>query len=177
MSQVTRITHRRANTDTSHEYEQLIRGMLDDCSKAKGYLFSTLIPPRTPEDEFHIVQTFASQADLDAWHLSHIAHDWHEKIDQVSKHPPEYRIFNTTDLWFSTTGLTAAKQPARWRMAFVIWMGIFPIASFYVWFLFPFIALIPFIPRMFIFTSLIVMTMFYGVLPHLLKGMAWFLRR
>lgn len=38
MSQVTRITHRYANTDTSHEYEQLIGGMLDDCSKAKGYL-------------------------------------------------------------------------------------------------------------------------------------------
>ena len=177
MSQVTRIVHRRTNPGYEKEYEELARGMLEACSKATGYLFSTMIPPRVEGEEFHFVQSFASQADLDAWRNSPEVHEWHERIKHVSNHSPEYRVFNTNDLWFSATGLTAPRQPARWRMAFVIWMGIFPIASFYVWFLFPFLADVPFIPRMVIFTVLIVLTMFYGALPHLLRWMGWFLHR
>jgi antibiotic biosynthesis monooxygenase (ABM) superfamily enzyme len=175
MSQVTRIVHRRANPGFEKEYEELARGMLEACSQAKGYLFSTLIPPRVDGEEFHFVQSFASQADLDAWRNSQTAHDWHERIAHVSDHQPEYRTFNTTDLWFSAAGLIP-RQPTRWRMAFVIWLGIFPVASLYIWFLFPYLANVPFLPRMVILTALIVMTMFYLVLPHLLRWMARFLR-
>ncbi|APO71363.1 antibiotic biosynthesis monooxygenase protein (plasmid) [Rhizobium gallicum] len=177
MSQVTRIVHRRANLGFEKEYEKLARGMLEASSKFPGYLFSTLIPPRVDGEEFHIVQSFATQSDLDAWKHSQEADEWHERIKHVSDHAPEYRVFDTSDLWFSASGLAVAKQPIRWRMAFVIWMGIFPIASFYVWFLFPWLASVPFIPRMVIFTALIVLTMFYGLLPHLLRWMGWFLKR
>ncbi len=178
MSQVTRIVHRRANAGCEQEYEELARGMLEASSKAKGYTFSTLIPPRVEGEEFHIVQVFATQADLDAWRHSDISHEWHERLKQVSDHSPEYRIFNTEDLWFSATGLALPpKPPARWRMAFVIWMGIFPTASFYVYFLFPWLADVPFLLKMFIATVLIVPTMYFGVLPHLLRWMGWFLKR
>ncbi|MGI2036086.1 antibiotic biosynthesis monooxygenase [Rhizobium panacihumi] len=176
MSQVTRIVHRRANPGFEKEYEALARGMLKACAQAKGYLFSTLIPPRVEGEEFHFVQSFASQAELESWHNSEVACEWHERIAQVSDHEPEYRTFNTTDLWFSAAGLIP-RQPARWRMAFVIWMGIFPIASLYVWFLLPHLEIFPFIPRMVIFTALIVMTMFFVALPHLLRWMGWFLHR
>jgi antibiotic biosynthesis monooxygenase (ABM) superfamily enzyme len=177
MSHVTRIIHRRANPGFEKEYETLARGMLDACSKAKGYLFSTLIPPRIDGEEFHFVQVFASQADLDTWRHSDVSHEWHDRLKAVSDHPPEYRVFNTTDLWFSTSGLTMPKQPARWRMALVIWMGIFPTASFYVYFLFPLLVDIPFLLKMLIATALIVPTMYFGILPIILKRMGWFLKR
>ncbi|APO78279.1 antibiotic biosynthesis monooxygenase protein (plasmid) [Rhizobium etli 8C-3] len=177
MEQVTRIMHRRADPGREKDYEELARGMLEACSRAKGYLFSTLIPPRVEGEEFHVVQTFASQADLDTWRQSRAAHEWHERINEVCAHTPEYRTFNTADLWFSTTGLTVNNQPPRWRMAIVIWMGIFPIASFYIWFLFPVLEPVPFIPRMVIFTALIVITMFFGALPYLLRWMGWFLHK
>lgn len=177
MSQITRVVHRRANPGSEREYESLAKGMLEACSRSKGYLFSTLIPPRVDGEEFHIVQSFASQADLDTWRNSPESHAWHERIAHVADNAPEYRVFNTTDIWFSTSGLTAPAQPKRWRMAFVIWMGIFPIASFYIWFLFPYLVHVPFIPRMVILTALIVATMFYGALPYLLRWMGWFLRR
>ncbi|WP_141105058.1 antibiotic biosynthesis monooxygenase [Rhizobium sp. R339] len=137
MGQVTRIVHRRADPGREKDYEELARGMLEACARAKGYLFSTLIPPRVQGEEFHVVLSFVSQCDLDAWRRSQVAHEWHERIKEVSSHAPEYRTFKTTELWFSASGLTGNKQPPRWRMAIVIWMGIFPIASFYVWFLFP----------------------------------------
>ncbi|AJC81933.1 antibiotic biosynthesis monooxygenase protein (plasmid) [Rhizobium etli bv. phaseoli str. IE4803] len=177
MSKVTRIMQRRADPGREKVYEELARGMLETCSRAKGYLFSTLIPPRVVGEEFHVIQTFASQADLDAWSQSPTAHEWHDRIAEVSGHDPDYRTFNTTDLWFSASELTASEQPSRWRMAIVIWMGIFPIASFYVWFLFPFLEPVPFVPRMLIFTVLIVITMFYGALPYLLRWMGWFLHK
>ncbi|RFC63413.1 antibiotic biosynthesis monooxygenase [Fulvimarina endophytica] len=176
MSQVTRIVHRRANSGFEKEYEALARGMLEASSKARGSLFSTLIPPRVDGEEFHVVQCFATQDDLDAWRHSPVADEWHARIAQVSDHRPQYRTYNTSDLWFSAAGLVP-RQPARWRMAFVVWMGIFPIASAYIWFLSPYLMDLPFLPRMVVLTALIVATMFYFVLPVLLRRMARFLAR
>jgi uncharacterized protein len=177
MSQVTRIIHRRANPGQEAHYERLVRGMLAACSSSPGYLFSTVIPPRMDGEEFHIVQCFSTQAALDIWRNSKEAAEWHERLRHVSDHDPEYRVFNTTDLWFSATGLEGQKQPARWRMAVVTWMGIFPLASLAVAFLFPLLTALPFILRMMILTMLIVFAMYWIVMPRLLRWLAWWLKR
>jgi antibiotic biosynthesis monooxygenase (ABM) superfamily enzyme len=113
MSQVTRIIHRRANPGQEAQYERLVREMLAACSRSPGYLFSTAIPPRVDSEEFHTVQCFSTQAALETWRGSRQAAEWHERLRVVSDHDPEYRVFNTTGLWFSATGLEGQKQPAR----------------------------------------------------------------
>lgn len=176
MSHVTRIVHRRANWGSEKQYEALVKGMLEACARFPGYLFSTVIPPRMEGEEFHIVQNFASQAQLDAWSASRTAADWHARLREVADHDPEYRVFNTTDLWFSAEGLTGERQPARWRLAVVTWLGIFPTASLFVGLLLPALAHLHFVPRMVVVTALIVATMFYLVMPRLLRWMGWWLR-
>jgi hypothetical protein len=102
-----------------------------------GWKMKVAVPPRIDGEEFHIVQCFTTQAALDIWRNWKDAAEWHERLRHVADHAPEYRVFNTTDLWFSATGLEGQKQPARWRMAVVTWMRIFPLASLAVAFLFP----------------------------------------
>lgn len=176
MPQITRVVHRRADPGCERNYEELAKGMLDASSKCSGYLFSTLIPPRVDGEEFHIVQSFNSQADLDVWRQSQEAEAWHRRLADVAAEEPEYRHFDETKIWFSATGLTARAEPARWRMAVFIWLGIFPLASFFIWFVAPHLGVIPYIPRMMILTALIVATMVFGVLPQLLRRLGWFLK-
>ncbi len=177
MTGITRVVHRRANSGCEKEYEALVRGMLEACARFPGYVFSTVIPPRNEGEEFHIIQKFASHADLDAWKNSNAAEDWHARLREVSDHDPEYRLFNSPDLWFSTTGLTANKPAARWRMAIVTWIGIFPTVCIFLGLLLPFLMDVPFILRIAIVTILIVATMYYVVMPRLLHWMAWWLER
>ncbi|MFN7101645.1 MAG: antibiotic biosynthesis monooxygenase [Pseudorhizobium sp.] len=177
MVQVTRIVHRRANPGQERQYEQLVRGMLADCSRTPGYLFSTVIPPRVDGEEFHIVQCFTTQAALDTWRHSKESAEWHDRLREVADKDPEYRVFNTSDLWFSATGLEGEKQPARWRMAVLTWMGIFPLASLAVAFLFPLLTDLPYIPRMMIVTALIVLAMYWIVMPRLLRWLGWWVKR
>jgi antibiotic biosynthesis monooxygenase (ABM) superfamily enzyme len=176
MEQVTRIIHRRANSGQERQYEELVRGMLAACSRAPGYLFSIVIPPRAGGEEFHIVQCFIKQAALDAWRHSKESAEWHHRLRDVSAHDPEYREFKASDLWFSATGLEGEKRPARWRMAVVAWIGIFPLASLAVAFLFPLLTALPYILRMMFVTALIVLVMYWIVMPRLLHWLGWWLK-
>lgn len=177
MSQVTRIVHRRTNSGQERQYENLIREMLAACSRTPGYLFSTVIPPRVDGEEFHIVQCFSTQAALDAWASSKESAEWHKRLREVSDHDPEYRVFKTPDLWFSATGLQGEKQPARWRMAVLTWLGIFPTASLAVAILFPLLGDVPYIPRMMIVTALVVFAMYWFIMPRLLRWLGWWVKK
>lgn len=57
------------------------------------------------------------------------------------------------------------------------WMGIFPLASLAMAFLFPLLTALPFILRMMVLTVLIVFAMYWIVMPPLLRWLAWWLKR
>ncbi|MCY1542687.1 hypothetical protein D9M68_784480 [compost metagenome] len=149
--------------------------MLEACAQFPGYLFSMVVPPRREGEEFHIVQKFASRAELEAWKASEEAADWHARLRDVSDHEPEYRILND-NLWFSAKAPPVAAPPARWRMAVVTWIGIFPTACLFIGLLLPVLMDVPFIPRIAVLTMLIVAAMYYVVMPRLLRWMAWWLK-
>ena len=176
MTDVTRVVCRRANLGCDQAYADLVKGMLSACATFPGYLFSTVIPPKTEGDQFHIIQKCASQTELDAWTRSKEADDWHARLLEVSHHEPEYRLFGSSDLWFSAAPRLVGKPPARWRLAIVTWIGIFPTVCAYVGLLLPYLFDVPFIPKMAIVTILIVATMHYVVMPNLLRRMDWWLK-
>ena len=62
-------------------------------------------------------------------------------------------------------------------MALLTWMGIFPLASLAVAFLFPLLTDLPYIPRMMIVTALIVLAMYWIVMPRLLRWLGWWVKR
>ena len=60
-------------------------------------------------------------------------------------------------------------QPPRWKMAIVIWLGIYPTATCVIWLLSPLIKDFPFPLKTLCFTLVIVPIMVYVMMPFWTK--------
>lgn len=177
MAEVSRVTHRRARPGCEAAYEALIRGMLEASSHFPGHISAAILPPKTAEDDFQVIQRFASQDDLDRWRNSAESALWHQRLRPVVESDPDYRILTGLEVWFSPKLIPAASPPPRWRMTVVSWLGIYPVVAFCLWYLSPLLGTLPFMIKTAILTVIVVVTMSYVVMPRLSRWMAWWLRQ
>jgi antibiotic biosynthesis monooxygenase (ABM) superfamily enzyme len=61
------------------------------------------------------------------------------------------------------------KQPPRWKIAVMIWLGIYPTITTVLWVLSPFIAPLPLPLKTLCLTLIVVPTMAWVMLPFLQK--------
>jgi antibiotic biosynthesis monooxygenase (ABM) superfamily enzyme len=174
---VVRVVRRRAKPGCEEAYEAIVRAMLVQTSKFPGYLAAQLIPPEVAGGEYQLVQRFATEADLARWNGSKERATWHERLRAVAEGDPEYRLLTGLDAWFGPEFIPATAPPPKWRMTVVSWLGIFPTVAFFLWFVSPFLASLPFLIRTAIFTALVAVAMSYLVMPRLSRWMSWWLRR
>lgn len=174
---VFRIVRRRAKPGCEEAYEALIRAMFQEASHFPGYQAAELIPPEHSGGEYQIVQRFATEEDLARWNASEARATWHERLRPVAEGDPEYRLLTGLDAWFAPTAIPASSPPAKWRMTFVSWLGIFPTVALLLWFVAPLLAPLPFLLRTALFTAMVAIAMSYLVMPRLSRWMAWWLRR
>ena len=164
---VMRVATRRARPGCREAYEALARGMIEDARRFPGFLGADLLPPEQEGGEHRIVTRFASEADMERWNSSAERRAWHERMRPVAEGDPEFRVLTGLEAWFAPATVPAARPPIRWRMALVTWLGIFPTASFFIWFVAPLLEPLPFLGRTAVLTGLIVLTMTYVVMPRL----------
>ncbi|SIS75248.1 antibiotic biosynthesis monooxygenase [Insolitispirillum peregrinum] len=174
MSEVSRIVHRHAKPGCAATYETLVRGMLEASSHFPGYLSAAIIPPHSEDQPFQIIQRFATQADLDRWRSSPESADWHQRLAPVVASEADYRTLSGLEVWFPAK--ITSTGPARWRLAVVTWMGIFPTVAFCLWYIAPLLAALPFLLKVAILTILVVLAMTYGIMPRLSRWMGWWLK-
>ena len=174
---VFRIVRRRVKPGCVPAYEALVRAMFDDARKFPGYLSAELIPPATGDDEYQIVQRFATEADLERWSASDVRAAWMERLAPVADGDPEYRLLNGLDAWFAPAAVPVAKMPARWRMTLVSWLGIYPTVALLLTFVAPHLEFLPALVRIGVITVLVAVLMSYVIMPRLTRWMGWWLRR
>ncbi|MDO5682957.1 MAG: antibiotic biosynthesis monooxygenase [Propionibacteriaceae bacterium] len=175
---VTRIARRRALPGHEEQYEALVREMLLKMRDHHGFEGAEIIPPETPGCAYQVAVNFASEADLAAWDNSADRKHIFERMRPHAEGEPEHRRLNALEEWFTGPSIPAnAPKPPRWKTAVVTWMGIWPLASFFI-----FLAgfwnpdgKIPFLVMTAINVSLIVLTMTYLVAPVITKVMKPFL--
>lgn len=178
MTEISRVTHRRAKPGCDRAYEDLVREMLRASSHFPGYLSAAVIPPKEAGEEFQIIQRFASQQDLDRWRQSDESALWHERLRLVVDSEPEYRLLTGLEVWFSPKLVPAgAAPPPRWRMTVVSWMGIYPVVAFCLWYVAPLLDGLPYLLKVAVLTIIVVLAMSYVVMPRLSRWMGWWLRR
>lgn len=170
---VTRIARRRALPGHEEQYEQLVREMFALMKQHPGFKGAELIPPATPGDEYQVVVHYASEADLAGWDASDDRHDVLERMRAHAEGEPEHRRLSGLEAWFEPAVVPASMHPPRFRMGVVTWMGIWPLASLFIWFLSPRLAALglPFLAITFVNTILIVVCMTYLVMPRLTRLM------
>jgi antibiotic biosynthesis monooxygenase (ABM) superfamily enzyme len=172
---VTRIARRRAKIGHEEEYEALIREMFAAMRDAPGFMGAQMITPETPEDDYQVIAHFRSEADLKAWDESPTRAALQPRLCAAGENEPEYRVLTGLEAWFGPQVVAPSAHPPRTRMAIVTWLGIFPTVSLYLWLVAPWLAPLPFLPRVALLTALIVLTMTWVVMPQLTRLMRGFL--
>jgi len=174
---ILRIVRRHAKPGCAAAYEEMIRAMFEDACRFPGYLSAKLIPPESPEGEYQMIQSFATEADLARWNASKERALWMEKLALVADGDPEYRLLNGLEVWFAPASVPVGKLPPRWRMTLLSWIGIYPTVAFLLTFIAPRLEFLPPLLRIAVVTFLVAIFMSYVIMPRLTRWFVWWLRR
>ncbi|WP_425307342.1 antibiotic biosynthesis monooxygenase [Ammonicoccus fulvus] len=175
---VTRIARRRALPGHEHAYEENVREMFERMKEHQGFAGAEIIPPESPGCAYQVVVNFDSEADLAAWDNSGDRRAIFAKMRDHAEGEPQHRRLNALEEWFVGPSVPATTKPPRWKTAIVTWMGIWPLASLFIWlggFWNPGFKNLPFLATTAVNVALIVLTMTFLVAPVLTKLMRPFL--
>jgi uncharacterized protein len=156
---IVRAAVRRATPNCGAAYEALLRGMFGDMKTFPGFLSADVIPPAGQGGEYQVVAKFATEADLQRWDESEAHVDWLRRLKTVAEGALAYRVIAGQEAWFSPEVVPASVTPPRFRMTLVTWLGIFPTASLFIWFVGPLIGFLPLLLRTAVLTGLIAFAM------------------
>ncbi len=174
---VVRVAVRKALPHCGAAYEALLRGMFGDMKAFPGFVSADVIPPANEGGAYQVVTKFDTEADLRRWDQSDAHGDWLNRLDTVAEGSPAYRVITGLEAWFAPEVVPASIHPPRWRMTLATWLGIFPTASLFLWFLGPLLGFLPFLVRTAALTGLIAFTMSYVVMTRLARWLKPWLNR
>lgn len=114
--------------------------------------------------DYFIAYRFAGEMRLRAWESPPERRTLVERIDALTIGG---RRHDGLEAWFDLP--SGQLPPPRHRMAFVTWLGIWPLASLALWLLAPYVLALPFLLRTAALSALIALVMTYVVMPQLTK--------
>ena len=125
---VTVLVTRRARHGRAPEFERLMAGMRAAAATFPGHMGGFLIPPEQAEQGcYRVLFAFDTDAHLRAWTQSRERQRWHRRIADVTHGDAAMRVLSGLETWFALPAASTRLPPARWKMAIVTWMGIFPL--------------------------------------------------
>jgi antibiotic biosynthesis monooxygenase (ABM) superfamily enzyme len=175
---VIRVARRRARPGCEPAYEALVGGMLQDTAKVPGFLSAEIIPPGTDGAEHQTILHFASADALAAWDRSPQRREWHRRLNAVADGDPDYQVLSGLEAWFARPELPGTRQPPRWKMALVTWIGIYLVVMLLQVALAPWIGGWNFFLRNAVFTGCVVLLATWVLMPQLVRVFRpWLTRR
>jgi len=124
----TALVTRRVRRGRAAEFEQLMAGIQAEAAQFPGHMGGFLIPPEQGEDGcYRMLFAFDTEAHLQHWMQSPERQRWHRRIADVTHAGTATRVLTGLETWFALPAASTKLPPARWKMAIVTWMGIFPL--------------------------------------------------
>jgi antibiotic biosynthesis monooxygenase (ABM) superfamily enzyme len=121
---------------------------------------------RGGEREYFVVYRFTDEARLRDWDASPERRTLVSRIDALTVGGRRHELTGL-EAWFDLP--PGQLPPPRHRMAFVTWLGIWPLVSLALWLLAPYLMALPFLLRTGVLSALLVLAMTYIVMPQLAK--------
>lgn len=174
---VTRIARRRALPGHEDQYEARVREMFELMKRHRGFQGAELLPPDAPGGSYQVVVHFDTEGHLAAWDDSRDRETILASMRPHATEEPSYRRLTGLESWFAGPVVPASMHPPRARMAIVTWLGIWPTASAFIFFLAPVLtrAGLPFLLVTAINTALITLVMTFVLMPRLTRALRSFL--
>ncbi|WP_299736446.1 antibiotic biosynthesis monooxygenase [uncultured Roseobacter sp.] len=171
---VTALIVRKVKPGHGEALDAKIADILDFAAKADGYLGSSVLHgTQTGEPQLYVMLHFADRKDWDRWRETADAQPLLEEALQHVSETPEVKLAEGFAGWFDLPGAPMPVVPAKWKMAVVTWLAIFPILSVFLTGTAPFMGDLHPIGRLFLNTLIIVPLMTWFVMP----GMTHLFRR
>lgn len=161
---------RRVRPGCEKAFEESLRQFFQDSFDHEGVLGVHLIsPPQgSPSREFGILRTFSSEQERDAFYGSDLYRRWLHQVDQLTEGERIYRELHGLEAWFQS-----GPTPARWKMALVTWLGVWPTVMIVPQFVRPLFRSLPLLLSSAIAIGVVVALLTWIVMPFLV----WVFRR
>jgi antibiotic biosynthesis monooxygenase (ABM) superfamily enzyme len=162
------IVARRVPAANVEVFETALRELMQIASKQPGQVAGDVLrgAARGGEREYFIVYRFADEARLRAWEASPERRALVGRIDPLTIGGRRHELTGL-EAWFDLP--LGQLPPPLHRMAFVTWLGIWPLVSLALWLLAPYLVMLPFLLRTGTLSALLVLAMTYVVMPQLAK--------
>lgn len=164
--QVTVVVTWHVRSGHEQEFDAWFRDVSAAALKFPGHLGLNVVHHDARESEYVIIFRFDTDENLKAWMNSEIRREFLKKAEQFREEQPSYHVERGLEYWFETDG---AQAPARWKMAIITVLGVWPVSILVSKSLAPLIGKLPPILQGFVISIGIVCLLTWVVMPLLVK--------
>ena len=165
---VTVMVTRKPIAGKESEFEDYLTGITHAAMQQPGHMGTNVFRPTKPEGSYRIVFKFDRRSNLERWENSAERGEWREIAEQVSQ-PREIQTITGLEAWFTLPDCAINVHPPKYKMALLVWLGVFSLVTLLSYLIGPLIEDLPLIPRTFVLTIIVVPTLTYLVLPLLTR--------
>jgi antibiotic biosynthesis monooxygenase (ABM) superfamily enzyme len=160
---------RRVRPGCEAEFQGALREFFQASQAHPGVLGATMLtpPPESGSREFGILRTFTNEQERDAFYASPMFQAWEERARPLTEGGWSYRELHGLEAWFRSP----YGPPARWKMAVITLVGVYPISLLIRLTLAPHLRALPVAASSLIVATLIVSCLTWVVMPRLTR---WF---
>jgi len=172
--QVTVVVTWHVRQGHEQEFDAWFRDVSAAALKFPGHLGLNVVHRNARESEYVIVFRFDTDEHLKAWMNSDVRRDFLRKAEQFREEQPTYHVERGLEYWFETDG---SQAPARWKMAIITVLGVWPVSILVPKTLSPLIGGLPPVLQALVVSVGIVCLLTWIVMPLLVKLFSPLLKR
>ncbi len=165
---VTVLVTRKPIPGKESEFEDYITGITQAAMRSPGHLGANVFRPNKPKGEYRIVFKFDRRSNLERWETSEEREQWRKIAETVSQ-PMSVQTITGLEAWFTLPECAVNVHPPKYKMALLVWLGVFTLVSLFSVTLGPFMEGWPLLARTFVTTAFVVSILTYFVLPFLTR--------
>lgn len=167
---VTVLVTRRVRPGRAAEFERLMTGMIAAAGDFPGHVGGFVIPPQDSRSGCYLTLfAFDNAAHLRDWTDSPQRRSWLDRIGAVTYGDNGLRVLSGMEGWFNLPAADTRLPPPRHKMAFVTWLGIFPLVLVLSALIGPLLAPIHPVLSVLVVTALVTIAMTWLVMPRLVR--------
>jgi len=157
---------RKVKAGSEPAFEESLREFFQDSFDHQGVLGVHLIspPPGSDSRDYGILRTFSSEHERDAFYRSDLFGRWQKHVAELTEGERTYRELHGLEAWFRTVD-----PPARWKMALLTWLGVWPTSLLVGTLIGPVLENFPVVVRSAVIAAAIVVCLTWIVMPALVK--------
>jgi uncharacterized protein len=161
---------RKVRPGCEAEFEEILVGIIADAMKFEGHLGTNVFRPSNPNNpEYRVIFKFDRMSNLHRWENSKVRCQWYTRAESLTLGSPEIQKLTGLEAWFTLPNQRTIVPPPRYKIAFLTWLGIFPLVTAMFILFGSFLNPMPLVLRTLILTAVLVPLMAYLVTPLLTK--------